>query len=325
MKVFALLLSYTVSIDAVAHQPSHDYAPLQVNEQSSPITKSPAVTRRLNILQSITTSADQQNDELSPSMEYCDDILGPEDNECVNDILQQLLDGFTVTMSSPSELHYGVQSKPRVLINRDDSAVFQSLSMMLSNPKDSLSSTPWQDYVKESIGNQQCSVIDLCRRYHQNFKCDDEGHLELIRVDDKQQCEHYNLLMIPNTVKILSLRRTKLKTISEWTDLRGKLLRSLQIQQNVDLKLNLDGLKGPLDYLPLKHLIVSRRQIKEYFGIGTFDQMEPAFPRIAEWMKTTTLVTFRVASGQSCGTRKQRTVYFYADGSWTRFGGKEQI
>ena len=325
MKAFASLLSYAVSIDAAAHQSSYDYAQLEVNEQSAYIPKSPVVTRRLNILESITASEDQQNDELSLSMECCDDILGSEDNESVNDILQQLLEGFAETMSSPSELGYGVRSVPQVFINRDDFRVFQSLSMMLLNPKEPHSSTPWQDYVKESIGNQQCSVIDLCRRYHQNSKCDEEGHLELIRVDDKQQCEHCNLLMIPNTVKILSLRRTKLKTISEWTHLRGKLLRSLQMQQNVDLKLNLDGLKGPLDYLPLKHLIVSRRQIKEYFGIGTFDQMEPAFPKIAEWMRTTTLVTFRIASGQSCGTRKQRTVYFYADGSWTRFGQKEQI
>ena len=107
--------------------------------------------------------------------------------------------------------------------------------------------------------------MDLCNEYHRNFNCYPDGRLRVIGLSG-QEFDHLNLLMIPNTVTMLYLKKTKLKTISKWADLRGKSLKFLALGQNPDLQLDLGGLKGELDHLSLEHLIVSSSQ-RAYFGM----------------------------------------------------------
>ena len=64
-------------------------------------------------------------------------------------------------------------------------------------------------------------------------------------------------------------------------------LRCLQLQRNPDLNLNLDGLIGELDSLPLENLTVSMPQIAAYFTLPInlleqrrVDPLNSAFSRI---------------------------------------------
>ena len=124
--------------------------------------------------------------------------------------------------------------------------------------------------------------------------------------------DHLNLLMIPNTVRILSLRNTKLKTISEWTDLKGKSLKVLRLEFNYVLKLNLDGLTGNLNHLPLEHLTVSTRPITDYFGEG---DEKKALSKIGNWMRASTLTSLKLRDRTRVGPRCKGS--FDSDGTWT--------
>ena len=201
--------------------------------------------------------------------------------------------------------------------------VFQSLSKMLSNhyPKQSDPLSSWQKYVDESIRNLKCSVKDLCHEFvsnDANFKCDHEGHLTMIGLHRMVgRYEHLNLLMIPNTVKKIKMERTNLKTISEWADLRGKSLKQMRIygSEISNFKLNLDGLQGALDHLPLKHLSVERRSVSEYFGLQSLSSSEIALPRVAEWVTNSTLLSLRIEARNN----KRRNICFNRDGTWRHY------
>ena len=78
--------------------------------------------------------------------------------------------------------------------------------------------------------------------------------MKVILLDDKDPFDQLNLLMIPNTVTILSLRHTKIKAISEWADLKDKSLKELRLDRNANLELNLDGLRRDSNHLPLECL-----------------------------------------------------------------------
>ena len=134
-----------------------------------------------------------------------------------------------------------------------------------------------------------------------------------IQLDQKGRFDHLNLLMIPNTVIRILLRRTKLKTISEWTDLKGKSLKVLRLDRNSDLlELNLDGLKGDSNHLPLEHLSVCVESMKNYFAETDWQRI---LPKIGEWMRKSTLNSLRLwkRTNRNFG----RDAYFDSDGSWT--------
>ena len=320
-RAFALLLCITMSIvdiDGASDQCPKDNEELDVTVQSSSIFTSPEAVRRLDIFESIIKSGDQHNDDCPMSIGYKGVSPDPESDESVNEILQHSLIELTDTLrtlelNDPSKsMRIPVHLIPKQ--SPESRMVFQSLLELLSNPKESRSCTPLEKYLMESIGNQSCSEVDLCKKFHQNFKCGEEDHVKVITFYGNSTFDHLNLLMIPNTVEILNVnfRRTKLKTISEWTDLKGKSLKKLRLDANYGLKLNLDGLQGELSHLPLEYLSVSTQSIENYFG---GNHWKIALTKIGDWMSSSTLTSFRLRSPRKQGSRY--TIHFDCDGSWT--------
>ena len=273
--------------------------------QSAPIS-------RLNIFKSITKFTYHRHGDFPISVGLEEGTSIPEDDKTVNEILEHSLVELTeiirtLESNDPSK---AMRVPVHPVLSQSSLGVFQCLLMMLPMPMESHSSTPWQQYLRESIRKHQCSVMELCQEYPSIFKCDYKGQLEIVILNGRGSFDHLNLLMIPNTVTILSLRSTKLKSISEWTDLNGKSLITLHLDENPDLRLNFDGLRGELSYLPLDHLTVSSRSTAKYFG----GDWRRARSQIGEWMKTSTLATLRVGRrihGSWCKT------HFDSDGSWT--------
>ena len=113
------------------------------------------------------------------------------------------------------------------------------------------------------------------------------------------------------------MRSIKLKTISAWSDLKEKSLKTLYIfaAGSSNLKLNLDGLQGTLDDLPLEDLTVGRAQISEYFGVQTVSLSDSALPKIGEWMRSSTLVRLRIVAASS-RFRNRRRICVDRNGKW---------
>ena len=295
MLTFAPLLWIAVS--------GGDAASQQSNVQSLSGSESQAITRRLKIFESFAKSTDQRDDDPQVSAANVmlnQDCLGSDDDKTVNEILHDSL------VELEGDYRHLIPTK-----FVESLIVFQSLLKMLSMdyPEQSGSPLPWQQYLSESIRNLKCSVTDLCHEFGSHFKCDDEGHLiALILYGMAERFDHFDLLMIPNTVKMIEMKRTTLKTISEWEDLRGKSLKTLRIHENgvSNLKLNLDGLQGTLDYLPLEHLTVGRGEISDYFGLQTVSLLDPALSRIGEWMSSSTLISLRIEKRKN----DRKKVYF---------------
>ena len=319
MLTFAPLLfiaASVVDLDASSYQSPKECKEFGTSVRSSSVSRSRQVTQRLKIFESITKSEDQRNEDSSVSIEYEQGIFAPDDDQTVNEILRHSLVELTEILrkldsNDPSKamiipLHVIPMHSPESLV------VFQSLLMMLTNSKESGSLMPWQQYLEESISKQQCSVMGLHRAFEKNFKCDQEGHLTVIGLDGKGPYDHLDLLMIPNTVSKVLLRNTKLKTISGWTDLKGKSLKTLCLDANFDLKLNLDGFNGELNHLPLKHMTVSTRSITNYFGEADGKR---AFAKIGNWMRTSTLTSLRLK--KKTGGVPRTVAIFDSDGSWT--------
>ena len=313
------VLLFVVSIrdlDGSTYQSPNECKEFDASVQPTFISRRREVTRRLNIFESITNSDYRQNDDLPMLIGYKEECPSPEDDKKINEILQYSLVELSETLrtlksNDPSKaMRIPVHVTP--VQTSESLMVFESLLEMLSNPKESRSPPPWQQYLMDSISNEQCSVRELCREFQQNFKCDQEGRLMVVLLDCKGPFSHLNLLMIPNTVNILSVRGIKLKTISEWTDLREKSLKVLRVDGNANLELNLDGLTGNLNYLRLEYLSISTRSISKYIGATDWQR---ALPKIGEWMKTSTLNSLRLRHRIKTGN--QRGTRFHSDGSWT--------
>ena len=281
------------SADAASHQSLSKESTVQ----STPLLESRSTTQRLSVFESFAKSDDQRHGHLQLSVESVEpdqDCSGSDDGKTVNEMLQDSL----------------------VELERDSLIVFQSLLKMLSmdDAEQSGSPLPWQRYLSESIRNLNCSVMNLCREFSSHFKCDDEGHLNAITLKGMaRRFDHFDLLMIPNTVKLIEMKRTKLKTISEWEDLRGKSLKTLRIHENgvSTSKLNLDGLLGTMDYLPLEHLTVGRGEVSDYFGLQTVSLHDPALSKIEKWMSSSTLMSLCIETQ----TNHKRKVYLQRDGT----------
>ena len=296
MLTFAPLVWFTISaVDAACVESVSEKSSVQSNS----VHESRRMTRRLNIFESFAKSDDQRHEDC----QLLGETVKPDD-QSVNEILQQSLFELTEIVEN-SHLHF----------------VFQSLLNMLSTRAPEQSDTPlpplpypWQRYMAECIRNLKYSVKDLRHRFGANFKFDHHGHLKVISFFQTGSLpKHFNLLMIPNTVEEIKMRHYTIHTISDWADLKGKALKSLCILEGKLLKLNLDGLQGTLDYLPLEHLIVGQWQIEEYFGVRNNPSPYPAtFKRIGEWMKTSTLLSLRV----ECQTKNKRSFIYYRDGTW---------
>ena len=242
--------------------------------------------KRLPIFESFTEANREQPDDLpvSPEDEYS--IPDSGDEETVNVALSRLLADFEVPESP-------------------DLIVFRSLLKMFENPKDSSALPSWQQYVEKAIRNQDCLVMNLCSEYNQHFKCE-EGHLTFINVDGMGSFDHLNLLMIPNTVRVFSAERCKLKTISPWSDLKGKSLECLRLKDNADLNLDLHGLTGDSDHLLLSRLAISKVSILKYFGLRAQDRTDLLSSGITEWMKQSTLECMKVLQrGHRGGAQKK--------------------
>ena len=308
MLTFTTLLFIAISIvdlDGASPQSPKEYTEFEANLQSSSISSFPGPIRR---------SADQRHDDYPQRSGPKEGCIAPEDGETVNEILQHSLVELTDTLQTLESndpfktmrvpLHVIPMQSPESLM------IFQSLLKMLSNPTESHSSTPWQQYLEESIRKRQCSVMDLCREFHHNFKCE-KGQLKSILLDNAGKFDHLNLLMIPNTVTNLCVRRAKLRTISGWTDLKEKSLKVLLLNENKDLELNLDGLRGEFSYLSLEHLSVSGRAMTNSFREKNWER---ALTKIGDWMKTSTLTSLRLRARRS--RTPGRNVCFSSDGSW---------
>ena len=212
------------------------------------------VTRRLRIFESFAKSEDPTQDDYPLPIGSDQVILASDDDPTINEILDESLVELRGIIEALTPVT-GFQSTESLI-------VFHSLLGMFSSrhPVQFHSPLPWQTYLSQSITNLRCSVTDLCREFGSNFKCDQEGHLRVILLNGKGPFDHLNLLMIPNTVEILSMERCGLTSISAWSDLKDKSLQSLRIYETgtSNLKLNLDGLQGTLDYLPLRDITVAR-------------------------------------------------------------------
>ena len=297
-----------------SHQSSKDYKEFEASVQSTLISKAQVTPRRLNIFESIANSEDLADEGFPTSIRYEKGKRSSRDHKSVNGILKRSLIELTETLRTlESDDPFKAMRVPVPVIpmqSPESLLVFQSLLKMLSTPTECHSPPEWQQYLIESISNQQCSVLDLCREFQQNFKCDEEGHLSVILLDNQGSFDHLNLLMIPDTVRTLSLRQCKLKTVSEWNDLKGKSLSSLRVDRNADLELNFDGLRGEQGYLPLEHLDVAVGAIRKFFGER---DLETEFSRIGRWMRASTLTAFRLRCRRPGGN----DVCFKTDGSWT--------
>ena len=330
-----------VNLDGACHRYPQGQKESDTNVQSSSASRSREVTRRLKIFESITKSEDQRNDDSSVSIEYEQGISAPDDDQTVNEILHHSLVELT-EMLRTLDLHdpsKAMRIPVHVIPVQSSLMMFQSLLMMLSNPKERRSPTSWQQYLMKSIRKKQCSEIELFTEFDHNFKCDAEVPLRVIMLVGhgyEGSFNHLNLLMIPNTVMRILLRDTKLKTISEWTDLKGNSLTILDLGGNPELKLKalshfldvvfsktffvgicrekkfskiqhlrcetepFDALKGGLNYLPLEHLVVSVRTIKMYIEPWAWLNL---FPRIVDWIKASTLTSLKIK-----GTIRRRPV-----------------
>ena len=290
--------------------------PRKTNVPSLPRPGSPAMTRRLNIFESFAKSADQRGDALQLSADVVkpdQGSLDSDDEKSVNEILQRSLVELRVIIDA-AKSHLIFTESVESLI------VFQSLLRLLSIPRECDSPSRWQNYLIASIRNLKCSVKDLCHEFSSNFKCDHEGRLKLIAICGMGPFDHLNLLMIPSTVEKLSMQRCGLTSISAWSDLKGKSLKSLRIYESQvgNLKLNLDGLQATLDYLPLENLTVGKYQISEYFGLQTFDRWpHSGLSKIGKWMKCSTLLNLRAATSlcRSQAGRRQKCFCFCRDGT----------
>ena len=252
---------------------SHQSAQRDTVMQQHLISKS-GMSRRLSVFESFAKSDDDPRDDFRIRPSLAD-------NETVNEILQHSLIELTRTI--------GIMQ-----------LVFESLSRMLSIPLHSPSSLS----------------LDLYHKLNLDVHCNHEGHLTVIGLNRVGQFDHsLNLLMIPSTVEKVSMQRCGLTSISPWSDLKGKSLKSLRIYESdrLNLKLNLDGLKGTLDYLPLEHLSVGRNQVSDYFGLQKFSSSDPAFHRIGKWMKLSTLNVLRIQTMKG----RRKSFSFYRDGTWT--------
>ena len=313
MLKFAALLWITVfRVDAASHQSLSKESSMRSLPPESQLR-----TRRLTIFESFAKSDDQRDDDLqSPpeATELHQDSNNSDDDKTVNENLKQSLVELT-------EIVEGM--KTPVIPNESAKSliVFQSLSRMLSNAyrKQSGSPSPWPKDLSECIRNLKCSVKDLCEEFNWNFKCNQEGHLSVIVLRGNGPFAHLNLRMIPNTVERFSMKSCGLTSISAWSELKGKSLKSLRI--NEYFKLNLDGLQGTLDDLPLVQLSVGRWQVSEYFGLQTqsVDALsDSALTKIGEWMRSSTLVNLRIVSRNSRHTnnRNRRNICFCRNGKW---------
>ena len=285
MLIFASLLWIVVcAVDAASVRSQAK----ESSVQSTPLSESRVLTRRLNIFESFAKSDDERQGHLQlpvAIVEHHQDCEGSNDDQTVNEILQD-------PRMALVEVIEGIRN-PAVSSEPIESLiVFQSLLKMLSarNPKECDSPLPWQQYLSESIRNLKCSVTEFCHKF-KVFRCDKEGHLISIRLHKRGPFDHLNLLMIPKTVAKLTLDRCGLTSISAWSDLKGKLLQSMKIiePETSNFKLNLDGLRGTLDYLPLEYLTLGSWQVSEYFGLETLSLSDPALPEIGKWMRASTL------------------------------------
>ena len=302
MLTSAVLLWIIVSgVDATSQ-----FMPTDSGIKSLALPQSRGVAHRLKIFETFAKSNDQRHGNLhlsGDSVEPDRQDFDSDDDKSVNEILQNSLVELEEIVDA---------AKNHVILSEsiESFIVFQSLLDMLSNryPKETLHRLSWQIYLRKSIRNLKCSVMDLCHKFAYNFKCDPKGHLTAIVLQKMGPFDHLNLLMIPNTVEMLSMETQKggLTSISAWSDLKGKSLKSLRIYGGTSkLNLNLDGLKGTLDYLPLDHLIVDRAQISEYFGLQGRCLSDSA-PKIGEWMRSSTLTNLRVESRVSRRVIRER-------------------
>ena len=283
--------------------------------QCPPLPEARVRTRRLIIFESFAKSDDQRDGDFqSPSK--ATELHQDSDDQTVNENLKH-------SLVELAEIIEGM--KTPVILNESAKSliVFQSLSRMLSihDPKQSGILLPWQKYLSESIRNLKCSVKDLCEEFNWNFKCNQEGHLRVIVLRGKGPFTHLNLRMIPNTVERFSTESCGLTSISAWSDLKGKSLKSLRIYESEtgNLRLNLDGLQGTLDDLPLENLTVGRWQVSAYFGLPTLalDSLsDSVLTEIGEWMRPSTLVNLRIVPRDSRHTNNQnrRHICFFRMG-----------
>ena len=273
-----LLFVMTCAFGTVFHQ-----SPQKDTVMQRFLISESGVSRRLNIFESFAKSEGEPRDDsrIPTSLGFDPEIIALSENETVNEILEHSLTELTRTI--------GIMQ-----------LVFESLSRMLSIPLHSPSSLS----------------LDLYHKLNLDVHCNQEGHLTVIGLNRVGQFDHsLNLLMIPSTVEKVSMQRCGLTAISAWSDLKGKSLKSLRIYESdrLNLKLNLDGLKGTLDYLPLEHLSVGRNQISDYFGLQKFSSSDPAFHRIGTWMRKSTLNVLRIQTMKG----RRKSFSFYRDGTWT--------
>ena len=153
-------------------------------------------------------------------------------------------------------------------------------------------------FIAESIALKSCSVRNLCTRYSSMFSCDSRGHLILMNLRYCQMSGVLELCAMPQTVNTLILAHNDLSSI-DLTKLRGSSLRSLNIERNPNLviDLNIFQNKEDRDPLPLETVTLNLMQIVTSLGIEDMDR-DHKKQKIGEWMHFSTLKELRICESR---------------------------
>ena len=147
-----------------------------------------------------------------------------------------------------------------------DHQVFQSLAEMMRGIKTNDPNTrEWLQFMAQCAQSGDCKVVDLCDSYSTRFKCNEQGDLEVMLLGGSRLSGVLDLGAIPDTVKILRIRRNSITNIGQWIDLKGKALWHLDIRRNSELILDLCQLEVGREPLPLRALVVTPMQIQGFF------------------------------------------------------------
>ena len=123
---------------------------------------------------------------------------------------------------------------------------------------------------------------------------------------------YFKLSAIPPTVTVLILADNHLDRIDDLQVLRRSSLRTLNLQRNQNLVIDMSVFQNDKDPLPLENLTLNLHQIMRYLGkeLGLYGMLpDERGQRIGECVQKSTLKELRIYESRSCLT------IFYQDGT----------
>lgn len=210
---------------------------------------------------------------------------------------------------------YPDQLPSDLLPDTESHDIFYCLFRMMDyvNSRDSRISE-WMNFISSSLASNMCSVEYLCYRYRNIFSCNEQRHLFMINLRSCKMGGYFKLSAIPPTVTVLILADNHLDRIDDLQVLRRTSLRTLNLQRNQNLVIDVSVFQNDKDPLPLENLTLNLHQIMRYLGEEL--RLDGICPderrqRIVKWVQASTLKELRIYESRSCLT------IFYQDGTIT--------